>query len=128
MLRSEEIGQAYQFGNESTVKNILEPNWWESDAQMHDNQLVADEVLRRDEERRRRRDEGEEVEEMGDQAGEPAVQASQKNGDVKPKIVARTRVRPFRLIVYQVADRDSYDSQILKSLRCGLLAWSLVSP
>lgn len=95
-MRQEEIGHAFQFGNESTVKNILEPNWWESDKQMLQNQMVADEVLKRDEERRRRRDEGEEDEDMqepveGDQA-EVAAAPSQKSGDVKPKIVARTRV------------------------------------
>lgn len=106
MLRQEEIGHAYQFGNESTVKNVLEPNWWESDKQIQANQMVADEVLKRDEERRRRRDEGEEDEVMedarsGDQAGDgPSRTTVNRNGtgnsDEKPKVVARTRVSQLR--------------------------------
>jgi hypothetical protein len=50
--------------------------------------MIADEVLKRDEERRRRRDEGEEDEEAME--SEPA--APQVQGDVKPKVVAKTRV------------------------------------
>lgn len=96
-MRQEEIGHAFQFGNESTVKNVLEPNWWESDKQIQANQIVADEVLKRDEERRRRRDEGAEDEEMEDRKEEDLPEAvagpSNKNGDEKPRVVARTRVR-----------------------------------
>ena len=56
--------------------------------------MIADEVLKRDEERRRRRDEGaEEDEEMP-----PAEEDRQALGtrDVKPRIVAKTRVSVFR--------------------------------
>lgn len=94
MLREEEIGYAYQFGNENTVKNILEPNWWESDEQHHQNQMVADEILRLDEERRRREEENGEVEE----AMEDGEDEKMKNGKVKfdqeekPKVIAKTRV------------------------------------
>lgn len=61
--------------------------------------MVADEVLKRDEERRRRRDEGEEDEEMEDtkdtkdrNQAEGGGESSRHNGDEKPKVVARTRV------------------------------------
>lgn len=59
--------------------------------------MVADEVLKRDEERRRRRDEGQEDEEMEDAKDGQMVtgaESSRKNGagDEKPKLVARTRV------------------------------------
>jgi hypothetical protein len=70
VLRNDEIGHAFQFGNESSVRNILEKNWWESDEQMQENQMIADEVLKRDEERRRRRDEGVEEDEEMPQADE----------------------------------------------------------
>lgn len=96
VLRPEEIGQAFQFGNESTVKNILEPNWWESDEQIQEHQQVADALLKRDEERRRQRDEGGEDAEDEAMDEEPASTSGvgQRNGDseVKPKVVAKTRV------------------------------------
>jgi hypothetical protein len=49
--------------------------------------MIADEVLKRDEERRRRKDEGEEEEEAME-FEHPAKRAE----DVKPKVVAKTRV------------------------------------
>jgi ATP-dependent DNA helicase 2 subunit 1 len=88
-LRPEEIGHAFQFGNESTIKNILERNWWESDEQMQENQMIANEVLKRDEERRRRIDEGAEEEDQ-DMPAEPLV--DRPSGDIKPRVVAKTRV------------------------------------
>jgi hypothetical protein len=99
-LRDEEIGYAYQFGNENTVRNILEPNWWQSDEQTHQNQMVANEVLRLNEERRRREEEdgvAEEDYEMagGDPVNKDKVKEKKVNvdGDEKPKVVAKTRVR-----------------------------------
>jgi ATP-dependent DNA helicase 2 subunit 1 len=91
VLRNEEIGHAFQFGNESSVRNILERNWWESDEQKLENQMIADEVLKRDEERRKRRDEGEGDEEMQ----EPAATTRPAVEETKPKVVAKTRVSPF---------------------------------
>jgi ATP-dependent DNA helicase 2 subunit 1 len=80
VLREEEIGQAYQFGNESTVRNVLEPNWWESDEHTAQAQMIADEALRLDTERRGR--------------DEPEEQTPVKiEVEDKPKVVARTRVR-----------------------------------
>jgi len=99
VLRPEDIGHAFQFGNESSIKNILEKNWWESDAQLQENQMIADEVLKRDEERRRRRDEGEEEEEAMEP--EPATTASE---DVKPKVVAKTRVSCSSYQKYEPTD------------------------
>jgi hypothetical protein len=58
---------------------------------MQENQMIADEVLKRDEERRRRRDEGEEEDEEMPQADE----GRQVSSDVKPRIVAKTRVSAF---------------------------------
>lgn len=49
--------------------------------------MIADEVLKRDEERRRRRDEGEEEDEAME--AEPTTAAME---DVKPRVVAKTRV------------------------------------
>lgn len=60
--------------------------------------MVADEVLKRDEERRRRRDEGEEDEEMEDtkdgNLAEGVAGSSRRNGNGEgtSKVVARTRV------------------------------------
>jgi len=96
VLRPEEIGHAFQFGNESSIKNILEKNWWESDAQLQENQMIADEVLKRDEERRRRRDEGEEMEEE-DEAMEAEPNAA-RSSEEKPKVVAKTRVSRSRSV------------------------------
>jgi hypothetical protein len=50
--------------------------------------MIADEVLKRDEERRRRRDEGEEEDEAME--AEPTAAVTE---DVKPRVVAKTRVR-----------------------------------
>jgi len=49
--------------------------------------MIADEVLKRDEERRRRRDEGEEEDEALEAEHTAAVAE-----DVKPRVVAKTRV------------------------------------
>lgn len=94
MLRDQEIGQAYQFGKESTVRNVLEPNWWESNEHEQEQQAVADEVIRLDEERRRREDEAGEDEEMPEIDVKPK-QVKKENGKVeaKPRVIARTRVR-----------------------------------
>ncbi|WVQ67007.1 uncharacterized protein L199_005199 [Kwoniella botswanensis] len=91
VLKDTEIGQAFQFGNESTVKNVIEPNWWESAEHQVEQQMVADEVLRLDKERRQREDEG------GDEEvpGAEGTQGKEKLhlGDEKPKVVARTRLQ-----------------------------------
>jgi len=49
--------------------------------------MIADEVLKRDEERRRRRDEGEKEDEAME--AEPTAAVAE---DVKPRVVAKTRV------------------------------------
>ena len=72
--------------------------------------MIADEVLKRDEERRRRRDEGaEEDEEMP--VAEEGRQAS-GTGDVKPRIMAKTRVSVF------LPCRDHADD-VAEIHRCG---------
>lgn len=91
MLRDDEIGQAFQFGNEATVRNVLEPNWWESDEHAAEAQMVADEALRLDMERRRKEEEGEE-EDMEKEVRGVMKQVKALEGEEKPKIVARTRV------------------------------------
>lgn len=93
MLKDNEIGQAYQFGNETTVKNIIEPNWWESDEQQADQQMYADEALRLAQERRRKEEEndGAEDEDMDDALrGQKTSQLKDDEG--KSKVIARTRV------------------------------------
>ncbi|OCF77287.1 hypothetical protein I204_01274 [Kwoniella mangroviensis CBS 8886] len=91
VLKDTEIGQAFQFGNESTVKNVIEPNWWESAEHQVEQQMVADEILRLDKERRQKEDEGEdaEVSETGGMQRKEKLQP----GDEKPKVVARTRLQ-----------------------------------
>lgn len=82
MLRDEELGQAFQFGNEATIRNVLEPNWWESKQFQEEQQQVAEEVLRLDQERRRMEEAGEEVEQ---------VKEAKEIKDTG-RVVARTRV------------------------------------
>ncbi|WWC91681.1 uncharacterized protein L201_006627 [Kwoniella dendrophila CBS 6074] len=91
VLKDTEIGQAFQFGNEATVKNVIEPNWWESDEHQAEQQMVAEEALRLDLERRQKEDEGEEVE----MAEATQGRSQQKNGggDEKQKVIARTRLQ-----------------------------------
>lgn len=101
-LRPEEIGQAYQFGHEATIPNVLERNWWETNGFAEEQSAIAAEALRLDMERRRREDEGEEVdmEELQKDAKaavkkEMGIGASQRNGKdaaVADRVIARTRV------------------------------------
>ncbi|WWD03626.1 hypothetical protein V865_001681 [Kwoniella europaea PYCC6329] len=91
VLKDTEIGQAFQFGNESTVKNVIEPNWWESAEHQVEQQMVADEVLRLDKERRQKEDEGEDVD-VSETGGTQRKEKLQP-GDEKPKVVARTRLQ-----------------------------------
>ncbi|WRT70242.1 uncharacterized protein IL334_007237 [Kwoniella shivajii] len=97
VLKDTEIGQAFQFGNESTVKNVIEPNWWESDEHQLEQQMVADEVLRLDKEKRMREDEAEEGEEEEEVAENGTTRkTSPKVADAideKPKVIARTRLQ-----------------------------------
>lgn len=81
-MREDEIGRAFQFGHESTIRNVLEPNWWET-SDVARRQELADEVVRQEQDRRRRIESGEEEE--------------QDVKEVKPRseperITARTRV------------------------------------
>ncbi|WWD19602.1 hypothetical protein CI109_104064 [Kwoniella shandongensis] len=99
VLKDTEIGQAYQFGNESTVKNVIEPNWWESTEHQAEQQMYADEIVRLDNERRQREEEGEDEEEedveMPQQSqvnGKGKGKGKEEPGE-KPKVVARTRLQ-----------------------------------
>ena len=96
MLRQEEIGQAYQFGNEATVKNVLESNWWESSEQQEEQRQVAGEVLRLDEKKRRAMDDDEDL------YGEGDVNVDEKDKvkksiteKEKRRVIARTRVGAY---------------------------------
>ncbi|WWC64593.1 uncharacterized protein I303_107204 [Kwoniella dejecticola CBS 10117] len=92
VLNENEIAQAFQFGNEATVRNVIEPNWWESDEHQIQQQEIADEVLRLEDGKRDGFIEKDE---------EEVVEGSNKNGktskldgkDEKPKLVARTRLQ-----------------------------------
>ncbi|RXK40524.1 hypothetical protein M231_02176 [Tremella mesenterica] len=90
ILREEEIGQAFQFGNESTVKNVLEPNWWETNAFEQEQQALADEAIRLDQERREREDD--EDESMKEREKDLRTKAVAVDG-AHPKVVARTRLQ-----------------------------------
>ncbi|ORY33453.1 SPOC like C-terminal domain-containing protein [Naematelia encephala] len=91
VLRDEEIGQAFQFGNESSVRNVLEKNWWESSEGQAQAQAVADEIVRLDIEKRRKLEEGEEVDDEKPEMSR--LETSNSNGDTKERIVARTRLQ-----------------------------------
>ncbi|WVR00189.1 hypothetical protein IAU59_007331 [Kwoniella sp. CBS 9459] len=101
VLKDTEIGQAFQFGNESTVKNIIEPNWWESDQHRAEQQMYADEVVRLDTERRMREEAGEEEDEEDVEMRDGANAATGSGGakidrngvEEKPRVVARTRLQ-----------------------------------
>jgi ATP-dependent DNA helicase 2 subunit 1 len=86
VLREEEIGRAFQFGNEATIRNLLEPNWWEASNQndQEEQQQVADTIVQNEQERRRRIEAGEEEEEE--------VKDFKKGIRVQDRVVARTRV------------------------------------
>lgn len=100
VLRPEEIGQAFSFGNESAVPNVLERNWWESEEQIEEQRAIAEEALRLDQERRDKGEyegEGEDVEMDAGEDGDGAVKTEKRNGKgkgggEKPKVVARTKV------------------------------------
>ncbi|WVW86165.1 hypothetical protein I302_108206 [Kwoniella bestiolae CBS 10118] len=131
VLKDTEIGQAFQFGNESTVKNVIEPNWWESAEHQVEQQMVADEVLRLDKERRQREDEDEEEEEeVAEMDGTRGKQTGQK-GDEKHKVVARTRLQftsdevaefksmglkpQIKILGFQSPDRLSFEENLKHS-------------
>ncbi|OCF44617.1 hypothetical protein I317_01504 [Kwoniella heveanensis CBS 569] len=95
VLKDTEIGQAFQFGNEGTVKNIIEPNWWESDQHQAEQQMYADEAIRLDRERRMREEAGEDEEQQDVEMRNGATGSKiDRNGiDEKPRVVARTRLQ-----------------------------------
>ena len=92
-LRPEEIGHAFQFGYEGTVRNVLEPNWWETKEHQLEQQQLASEALRLEKERR---------EDEEDEAEEEKVEVNgHSNKEEKPefngsggeeRVIARTRV------------------------------------
>lgn len=88
VLKREEIGQAFQFGHEASVRNVLEPNWWESSEHQAEAQAVADEALRLAQERAERAAEGEE--DMDDDVKPTLTQVKVERD--KQRVVARTRV------------------------------------
>lgn len=95
VLKDSEIGHAYEFGNEAEVRNILEPNPWEAQAMERDknkSQKAVDHVLEDDKERRQREDEGEHLEEEGEDDKKGIEEWLGKQKAALPKIVARTRV------------------------------------
>ncbi|WOO82294.1 ATP-dependent DNA helicase II subunit 1 [Vanrija pseudolonga] len=85
-LAENQITQAFQFGDESKVKNILEPNWWESDEHQRQQEIYAEELLKLERARRDRGDDGDE--EMDDTVAAPDTLP---NG--RPRVVARTRLQ-----------------------------------
>lgn len=68
------------------MKNILEPNWWESDEHQKQQEIYAEELLKLEQARRERGDDGDE--EMEDTIAAPDTLA---NG--RPRVVARTRLQ-----------------------------------
>ena len=104
-MRNEEIGQAFQFGHEATIRNVLEPNWWETTEAQDEQQHVADEVLRLDKERREAGEDEEEDEEM--ETKENGKKETKPDLDEK-KPTVRTRVRDKRdtILLRPYADLD----------------------
>jgi ATP-dependent DNA helicase 2 subunit 1 len=82
-LREDEIGRAFQFGHEAIIRNVLEPNWWET-SNVAQRQEIADEVVRQEQDRRRRIEAGQEEEEDVKEV---------KRQPEPERIIARTRVR-----------------------------------
>jgi hypothetical protein len=84
---------------------VLEPNWWETAVAQEEARVVADEVLRLDQERRMREDEGEEDQATGNDGHErdekpKTGQNGKLNGyeeKEKTRVVARTRVSPLAI-------------------------------
>jgi ATP-dependent DNA helicase 2 subunit 1 len=98
VLRDEEIGQAFQFGKETAVRNVLEPNWWESTEAQDEAKVYAEEALRLDIERRRARERDDDNEdEKVEEGKEKEVIRTIMEGE-KKKVVARTRVRHLVLV------------------------------
>ena len=88
MLREEEIGHAFQFGNEATIQNVLETNWWETKEFQEEQRQIAEEILKLEQDRRRRQDAGEEIEDVKEFKVDLAS---------TDRVIARTRVSgPFR--------------------------------
>ncbi|ORX40593.1 SPOC like C-terminal domain-containing protein [Kockovaella imperatae] len=88
VLRPEEIGHAFQFGHESTIRNVLEPNWWESSDRQDKEQQAAEEALRR---AKARRDAGDGDDEIDEEDIKPRISSSMKQEE-KSRVVARTRL------------------------------------
>ncbi|KIR62445.1 ATP-dependent DNA helicase II subunit 1 [Cryptococcus bacillisporus CA1873] len=104
VLKDSEIGHAYEFGNEAEVRNILEPNPWEAQAKERDknkSQKAVDHVLEDDKERRQREDEGEHLEEEGEDDKKVIEEWLEKQKAALPKIVARTRLQFSNEEVFQ---------------------------
>lgn len=114
VLRDDEIGQAFQFGNEATVQNVLEKNWWESDAFQEEQRQVAEEILRLDGERRRKIEEGEEVEEDVKEFKVPKDE----------RVIARTRVSSVK----EAKLTYSCNLNLKKLQSSSRWAWHPVSP
>ncbi|WWC72003.1 uncharacterized protein I206_105962 [Kwoniella pini CBS 10737] len=94
VLKDTEIGQAFKFGNEATVKNVIEPNWWESDDAQAQQKEVADEALRLEDGKADNFiEEDEEEEEVAEANGLTEKMKVQIKPDEKPKVVARTRLQ-----------------------------------
>ena len=100
VLRDEEIDHAFKFGNDSTVPNILERNWWETDEAAEEARAVADEMLRIDREHRVKMEDGEEEEEEQEEPEEHQEEPKKSAAHVNDskRVVAKTRVGQIFLL------------------------------
>ncbi|WVO14247.1 hypothetical protein L204_101879 [Cryptococcus depauperatus] len=89
ILNDSEICQAYQFGDQATIRNILEPNWWETGQGQDVDQPLMDDILRQYIERRQSDDKGE----MTEQDNEDVKAFLKKQREERPRTVTRTRLQ-----------------------------------
>ncbi|KAL1412750.1 ATP-dependent DNA helicase II subunit 1 [Vanrija albida] len=85
-LAENQITSAFQFGDEAKIKNVLEPNWWESDEHQKQQEIYAEELLKLE---KARIDRGED----GDEEMEDAKPANTVSDGSRPRVVARTRLQ-----------------------------------
>lgn len=87
-LPDAELTTAFQFGKESAIQNILEPNWWESDNHLEEQQAYAEELLRLQQER----NEDRKVEQNGVEPSPTQEEVPQMLSNGQSRLVAKTRV------------------------------------
>lgn len=94
------MSSAYQFGHQATVQNVLETNWWESDANHALQDQLATEALKREQQKRREWERDGADEDMVATSNEPKLDQAAPNrpGGSDQRVTARTRVSDVNVI------------------------------